>query len=77
MAYAQGTTLWEPQDVPDAMRTLTDYLFSKMNVQLCWVETVIKNERALRAHEKTGFKITRKFVEDGVECAHLELAKND
>jgi RimJ/RimL family protein N-acetyltransferase len=58
---------------PDALETLAKYLFSKMSVQLCWVEAVTKNTRATRAYEKAGFETTRTFVKDGIECAHMEL----
>lgn len=60
---------------PDALRTLAEYLFSEMNVQLCWIEHVIKNVRAIRASEKAGFKITNRFVHKGIECTHMELKK--
>ncbi|MFC1913093.1 GNAT family N-acetyltransferase [Chloroflexota bacterium] len=59
----------------DALKTLTDYLFQKMEKQLCWLEVFIDNSRAIRAYEKAGFKTTKTFVSDGVACHHIELRK--
>ena len=58
---------------PDALKTLVKYLFQNMNIQLCWIEAVTKNLRAIRAYEKAGFKTTKTFISDGVECNHVEL----
>ena len=57
----------------DALRTLTNYLFQNMKIQLCWIEATAKNTRAIRAYEKVGFRTTKTFVADGVECNHMEL----
>jgi len=57
----------------DALKTLVKYLFQNMNIQLCEIEAITKNPRAIRAYEKAGFKITRTFISDGVECNHMEL----
>jgi diamine N-acetyltransferase len=57
----------------DALKTLAKYLFQKMDVQLCYVDTAAKNHRAIRACEKAGFKRTKTFIEDGVEWQRLEI----
>lgn len=57
----------------DTLKTLTKYLFQKMNIQLCEIEPITKNPRAIRAYEKAGFKTTKTFVKDRVECKHMEL----
>ena len=57
----------------DALKTLVKYLFQNMNIQLCWIEAVTKNLRAIRAYEKAGFKTTKTFISDGVACNHMEL----
>ena len=58
----------------DALKTLVNYLFQNMNIQLCWIEAVTKNTRAVRAYQKAGFKITKAFLSNGVECNHMELS---
>ena len=57
----------------DALKTLTKYLFQKMNIQLCEIEPITKNPRAIRAYEKAGFKTTKTFIKDRVEWVHMEL----
>jgi len=57
----------------DALKTLTRYLFQNMNVHLCWIEPITRNPRAIRTYEKAGFKTTKTFVSDGIECNHMEL----
>lgn len=57
----------------DALKTLAKYLFQNMNIQLCWIEVITKNPRAIRAYEKAGFKITKTFAKNGVEWNHMEL----
>ncbi len=57
----------------DALRALSKYLFQNMNIQLCEIEPITKNPRAIRAYEKAGFEITRTFVENGIEWNHMEL----
>jgi len=57
----------------DALKTLVKYLFQNMNIQLCWIEAITKNPRAIRAYEKAGFKTTKTFVSGGVEWKHMEL----
>ena len=59
----------------DALKTLAEYLFCKMNVHRCYIEAVTNNIRAIKAYEKAGFKITSTFVSNGAECYHLELRK--
>jgi diamine N-acetyltransferase len=44
---------------PDALKTLAKYLFQKMNVQVCIIEAIKQNPRAIRAYKKAGFKIKR------------------
>jgi len=58
----------------NALKTLVNYLFQNMNIQLCWIEAVTKNTRAVRAYQKAGFKITKTFLSNGVECNHMELS---
>ena len=57
----------------DALKTLAKYLFQNMDIELCWIEPIAKNPRAIRAYEKAGFIITRTFVHEGTECYHMEL----
>jgi len=57
----------------DALKTLIKHLFQNMNIQLCWIEPIAKNFRAIRAYEKAGFRTIRTFVSNGVECKHMEL----
>lgn len=57
----------------EALQTLSNYLFQEMNVQKCWIEAISDNPRAIAAYEKAGFKITRTFVDNGIECKHMEL----
>ena len=57
----------------DALKTLAKYLFQNMNIQLCWIEPISRNLRAIRAYAKAGFKTTKTFVSHGVECNHMEL----
>ena len=39
----------------DALKTLAKHLFQNMNIELCWIEPVARNTRAIRAYEKAGF----------------------
>lgn len=57
----------------DALRTLTRYLFREMDVQKCWIDVIKKNPRALKAYKKAGFKITKTFIDMGIECYRLKL----
>ncbi len=57
----------------DALKTLVKHLFQHLHIQLCWIEPVAKNARAVRAYEKAGFKTTKTFIANGVECNHMEL----
>ena len=57
----------------DALKTLARYLFQNMNVELCWIEPIARNTRAIRAYEKAGFRKTRTFLHEGTECYHMEL----
>ena len=57
----------------DAVKTLSRYLFQNMNIQVCWIEPIAINTRAIRAYEKAGFKTTMTFVSQGLECNHMEL----
>lgn len=41
---------------PDAIRTLVGYLFSEMNVREVWVAAINKNQRAIKAYKKAGFR---------------------
>jgi RimJ/RimL family protein N-acetyltransferase len=57
----------------DALKALARYLFQNMNIELCWIEPIARNTRAVRAYEKAGFRTTRIFVHEGTECYHMEL----
>lgn len=57
----------------DALKTLADYLFHNMNIQVCEIEVVIKNARAIRAYEKAGFRITKTFVKNKVEWNRIVM----
>ena len=57
----------------DALQTMSKYLFLVMNIQKCWIDVIQENPRATRAYQKAGFKITKTFVDRGIECLHLEL----
>ena len=57
----------------DALKALARYLFRKMNIEVCTLETVLKNTRAIRAYEKAGFKQKRQFQEKGIEWVRMEL----
>jgi RimJ/RimL family protein N-acetyltransferase len=57
----------------DALKTLTKYLFQNMKIQICEIDAVTKNARAISAYEKAGFKITKTFEKKGVEWNHMEL----
>jgi RimJ/RimL family protein N-acetyltransferase len=59
----------------DALKALTRYLFQKMNVEVCRVETVSRNPRAIRAYEKAGFRKTEVFLENEIEWVRMELKK--
>lgn len=59
----------------DALKTLVKHLFQNMNIQLCWIDAVTDNTRAIRAYEKAGFKTTYSFVSQGLKCSHMELRK--
>ena len=59
----------------DALKVLARYLFSKMNIEVCILETILKNTRAIRAYEKAGFKQTESCQEHGIEWVRLELKK--
>jgi RimJ/RimL family protein N-acetyltransferase len=61
----------------DALQTLTGYLFGRMGIQTCWIDVACKNPRAIRAYQKAGFKIIKKFVDMGIECLRLELISPD
>ena len=64
---------------PDALKTLVNWLFSKMNVNRFLIEAVTKNKRAIKAYKKAGFKTTKTFTKNGIEWAHLErwLSRKD
>lgn len=57
----------------DALETLVKYLFQNMNIQLCEIEAVTQNVRAIRAYEKAGFKITKTFLKNGIEWNHMVM----
>ena len=57
----------------DALRAFTKYLFRHMDIKLCWIDALSSNIRARKAYEKAGFKVTRIFTSQGVECTHMEL----
>jgi RimJ/RimL family protein N-acetyltransferase len=61
----------------DALQALTGYLFGRMGIQTCWIDAAYKNPRAIRAYQKAGFKIIKKFVDMGIECLRLELKSPD
>jgi len=44
-----------------------------MKIQVCEIEAVTKNARAIRTYEKAGFKITKTFIKNEVEWNHMEL----
>lgn len=59
----------------DALRTLTHYLFQNMNVEVCYVNAIASNVRAIRAYEKAGFKIVNDFEKHGKLWKHLVLRR--
>ena len=59
----------------DALKTLCRYLFDEMGILKCWIEVIKENPRAIHAYQKAGFVITRKFVDMGIDCYHLEYLK--
>ena len=59
----------------DALKTLAHYLFRKMNVEVCLLETVSGNPRAIRAYEKAGFKQAELFQEKGIEWVRMEMRR--
>jgi diamine N-acetyltransferase len=59
----------------DALKTLARYLFRKMNIEVCILETVLKNARAIRAYEKAGFKQAKHSQEKEIEWVRLEMRK--
>jgi RimJ/RimL family protein N-acetyltransferase len=61
----------------DSLQTLSRYLFLEMDIQTCWIDVILKNPRALSAYQKAGFKITKTFVDNGIDCLHLELKSLD
>ena len=61
----------------DALQTLSKYLIFVMDIEKCWIDVVYKNPRAIRAYQKAGFKITKTFIDTGIECLHLELKSLD
>lgn len=61
---------------PDALRTLVSYLFNQMNIELCWIDAVSANKRALKAYAKAGFKVVKKYYEDDIECVRFQLRKD-
>lgn len=60
---------------PDALKTLTDYLFAKMGAMKCIIEPIVLNERAVKAYEKTGFKLIEVITGDNFEMAHMEMLR--
>jgi RimJ/RimL family protein N-acetyltransferase len=61
----------------DALMTLARYLFQEMNIELCWLETITRNPRAIRAYEKARFKKTRTYPQNGIEWVRMELSRPD
>lgn len=59
----------------DAIQTLSEYLFQKMNAQKCCIDVIQKNPRAIKAYKKAGFKITKTFTDMGIDCFHMELIR--
>lgn len=57
----------------DALKILTDYLFEHMGIEICWIDVIAKNPRAIRAYEKAGFQKVKRFFDGGIECCHMEL----
>jgi len=57
----------------DALKTLTNYLFQNMKIQLCWLETIPQNPRAIRAYEKAAFKQTKTYAKNGIKWIRMEL----
>jgi len=54
----------------DALKTLSAYLFRKLNIDNCFIEPISTNKRAIRAYEKSGFKTTQTY-----QVLHMELRK--
>ena len=59
----------------DALKALAQYLFQKMNIEACHVETVSGNPRAIRAYEKAGFRQTEVFLEKELEWVRMEIRR--
>ncbi len=59
----------------DAIHTLVQYLFTEMDIDICRIEVVTRNPRAIRAYEKAGFIKTLTYPANGVEYQVMELRK--
>lgn len=58
--YDQGRGLGS-----DALKTLVKYLFSKLAIKICYIDTVFENSRAVHVFTKSGFKAQKKFKKKG------------
>lgn len=66
---------WNKGFGTDALKTLSSFLFQNMNVQRCFIEVLENNPRALKAYEKSEFKVSKRFVRNGVKMMMLELKR--
>jgi RimJ/RimL family protein N-acetyltransferase len=61
---------WNKGYGTDALITLENYLFKNFNIQQIWVATDAKNERAIRAYKKAGFKIENNIDKEIILTLH-------
>ncbi|MBN2225094.1 MAG: GNAT family N-acetyltransferase [Deltaproteobacteria bacterium] len=57
---------------PDALETLTGFLFDCMSVRRCFIVPIASNLRAIRAYEKAGFRRVKKFSEGGRKYTYYQ-----
>ncbi|MBP7966976.1 GNAT family N-acetyltransferase [Candidatus Woesebacteria bacterium] len=59
----------------DALQNLVEYLFTRMNIDSCFIEALTQNPRAISAYKKAGFVEQKRYTNNGKEYMYLEKKK--
>ncbi len=60
---------------PDAIQALAGYLFKEMEIEICRVEVLANNPRAIRAYLKSGFTLVQSFFREEIYWQTLEFRR--
>ncbi|MEM7654822.1 MAG: GNAT family N-acetyltransferase [Bacteroidota bacterium] len=59
----------------EAIQLLTSYLFENLAIQVCNIEVIAHNLRAIRAHRKAGYQVNHSFYRGKIKWMVLECRK--